>query len=64
MKKIFAHRQVDVLGHKFAISLPMQFAAFAAILFVVIYAVGMTTYPPIHDSFHALRHSFGIFPCH
>ena len=31
-----------------------------AILYLLLFA----TYPPIHDVFHAFRHSLAIIPCH
>lgn len=64
MKPIFANQSVDVLGHKFEISLSTQFAAFTAIIFVLTYAVLLGGYPPFHDPFHAFRHSFGLIACH
>jgi hypothetical protein len=64
MKPLFANREVDVLGHKFELSLSVQFALFAGLLMVLIYAVFLGGYPPLHDPFHEFRHSFGIIACH
>ena len=35
-----------------------------AILGIVLHAVLFTTYAPVHDAFHELRHSLMIIPCH
>jgi len=35
-----------------------------AIVAVVLYAVLFTTYPPVHDYFHNIRHSLMAIPCH
>lgn len=35
-----------------------------AITAVVLHAVLFTTYPPVHDYFHELRHSLMAIPCH
>ncbi len=64
MKRIFSHRQADLFGHKFEISLPVQFALFTGLLMVAVYAVLLGGYPPLHDPFHEFRHSFGIIACH
>lgn len=31
---------------------------------IVLYAVLFTTYPPVHDYFHELRHGLMMIPCH
>jgi hypothetical protein len=31
---------------------------------MVLYTVLFTTYPPVHDFFHELRHSLMAIPCH
>ncbi len=31
---------------------------------VVIWAVFFSTYPPVHDLFHELRHSLYVIACH
>lgn len=64
MKPLLAHRHVDVLGHKFELSLSTQFALLSGLVVVALYAVLFTTYPAVHDFFHETRHSFGIIPCH
>lgn len=35
-----------------------------AIFGVVLHAMLFTTYPPVHDYFHALRHNLMAIPCH
>lgn len=31
---------------------------------IVLYAVLFTTYPPVHDYFHEMRHGLMMIPCH
>jgi hypothetical protein len=31
---------------------------------LVLYTVLFTTYPPVHDFFHEIRHSLLLIPCH
>lgn len=31
---------------------------------IVLYTVLFTTYSPVHDYFHQLRHSLMVIPCH
>lgn len=38
----------------------MFFILTAVLLFTLLF----TTYPPIHDYFHGLRHAIMIVPCH
>ena len=35
-----------------------------AIVGIVLYTVLFTTYPPVHDYFHELRHGLMVVPCH
>jgi cobalt transporter subunit CbtB len=35
-----------------------------ALAAVVLWAVFLSNYPPIHDAFHELRHSMYVIPCH
>lgn len=37
---------------------------FLSIVGVVLYAVLFTTYPPVHDYFHEIRHGLMMIPCH
>ena len=37
---------------------------FLAIVGVVLYAVFFSTYAPVHDYFHGIRHGLMIIPCH
>lgn len=39
-------------------------AILLAIVGVVLHAVLFTTYPPVHDYFHELRHNLMAIPCH
>jgi hypothetical protein len=52
-------------GHRtFHVNAYAQAALFLAIVGVVLYTVLFTTYKPVHDFFHSLRHSLVIVPCH
>jgi hypothetical protein len=35
-----------------------------AVVALVLWAVLFTNYPPLHDTFHELRHSLYVIPCH
>lgn len=37
---------------------------FFSLTAVVLFTVLFTTYPPVHDFFHGLRHALMIIPCH
>lgn len=39
-------------------------AVLLAITGIVLYTVLFTTYPPVHDYFHELRHGLMVVPCH
>lgn len=47
-----------------ALSMTVQLALVLIMVGVVLYAVLFTTYPPVHDFFHELRHSMLLIPCH
>jgi cobalt transporter subunit CbtB len=42
----------------------VQMAIVLALAAVVLWAVFLSNYPPIHDAFHELRHSMYVIPCH
>lgn len=31
---------------------------------IVLWAVFLANYPPVHDTFHELRHALYVIPCH
>lgn len=37
---------------------------FLGLLSVVLFTLLFTTYAPVHDFFHGLRHALMIIPCH
>ena len=39
-------------------------ALFLSLAGVILYLLLVATYPPIHDTFHDLRHALAIVPCH
>ncbi|GGE18479.1 hypothetical protein GCM10011571_20450 [Marinithermofilum abyssi] len=41
-----------------------QGSAFFLLLGILLYTFLFSTYPPIHDTVHELRHSLWIIPCH
>lgn len=41
-----------------------QVFVFFTLTSVVLFTLLFTTYPPIHDFFHGLRHALMIIPCH
>ncbi|SFS69290.1 CbtB domain-containing protein [Marininema halotolerans] len=42
----------------------VQSTAFFLLLGIFLYTFLFSTYPPIHDAVHELRHSLWIIPCH
>ncbi|MCL4302073.1 MAG: CbtB-domain containing protein [Anaerolineae bacterium] len=42
----------------------VQISVVLVVAAVVVWAVLFTSYPPLHDSFHELRHSLYVVPCH
>ncbi len=42
----------------------VQAAIVVVLVALVLWAVLFTNYPPLHDSFHQLRHALYIVPCH
>lgn len=41
-----------------------QITVFFSLTTVILFTTLMSTYPPIHDFFHGLRHALMIIPCH
>lgn len=41
-----------------------QVLIFFGLLSVVLFTLLFTTYAPVHDFFHGLRHALMIIPCH
>lgn len=46
------------------LSKPMQIALFMGLTSVTIWTVFFSTYPPVHDSTHAVRHHTAFVACH
>lgn len=42
----------------------VQLAIVVALMAVVLWAILFSNYPPLHDTFHELRHALYIVPCH
>lgn len=42
----------------------VQISVVLVVVAVVVWAVLFTSYPPLHDSFHELRHNLYVVPCH
>jgi len=42
----------------------LQLTIFLALVTVLLFMALFSTYPPIHDFFHGLRHALMIIPCH
>jgi cobalt transporter subunit CbtB len=57
------HKTAFSFGKMF-LSLPMQLVAVTALAGIVIYTLLFSTYPPVHDAVHDLRHSLMFIPCH
>ncbi|MFB6344268.1 MAG: CbtB-domain containing protein [bacterium] len=41
-----------------------QVLIFFGLLSVVLFTLLLTTYAPVHDFFHGIRHALMIVPCH
>ncbi|WP_460001588.1 CbtB domain-containing protein [Paradesulfitobacterium aromaticivorans] len=57
----------NVVSHKkfnLNLSLPVQLLSVLALTGLVLFTLLFSTYPPLHDSVHALRHALMIIPCH
>ena len=46
------------------LSKPMQIALFMGLTSLTIWTVFFSTYPPAHDSTHAMRHHTAFVACH
>ncbi len=55
----FTHRTIGV-----SFSVIAQISIVLFIVGMVLWAVLFTTYMPVHDFFHPLRHSLYVVPCH
>ena len=42
----------------------VQVTIVLAVVALVLWAVLFANYPPLHDTFHELRHSLYVIPCH
>lgn len=42
----------------------VQISVVLAVTALVVWAVLFSSYPPVHDYFHELRHSLYVVPCH
>ncbi|MDP9347844.1 MAG: CbtB-domain containing protein [Gemmatimonadota bacterium] len=52
------------VGRTLNFGLLAQGVAFVGIVAVVLYTAFFSTYPPVHDAMHTLRHSLYLIPCH
>lgn len=49
---------------KMFLSLPVQLTSVALLAGIVIYTMLFSTYGPMHDAVHELRHALMFIPCH
>ena len=49
---------------QFALSMPAQAMLYVALWSLIIWLVYFSTYPPVHDSVHSLRHHTLGVSCH
>ncbi|MBI3360148.1 MAG: CbtB-domain containing protein [Chloroflexi bacterium] len=47
-----------------ALSLTAQITLFLFLSMLVIWTLLFSSYPAVHDPFHALRHALYLIPCH
>ncbi|MCR9141832.1 MAG: CbtB-domain containing protein [bacterium] len=58
-----AKKHVRLL-HTLNLTVLSKAAILLTITGIVLYAVLFTTYPPVHDYFHEMRHGLMMIPCH
>jgi Probable cobalt transporter subunit (CbtB) len=46
------------------LSIPVQSALYLSLCGLTLWTVYFTTYPPIHDAVHSLRHHTALVSCH
>lgn len=46
------------------LSVPVQSTLYVSLCALILWTVYFTTYPPIHDQVHSLRHHTGLVSCH
>lgn len=46
------------------LNMVVQISIVLAVTALVVWAVLFSSYPPVHDYFHELRHSLYVVPCH
>ncbi len=46
------------------LSVPVQSALYLSLCGLTLWTVYFTTYPPIHDTVHSLRHHTALVSCH
>jgi hypothetical protein len=46
------------------LSVPVQSALYLSLCGLTLWTVYFTTYPPIHDAVHSLRHHTALVSCH
>ena len=46
------------------LSVPVQSALYLSLSGLTIWTIYFTTYPPIHDAVHSLRHHTALVSCH
>ncbi len=49
---------------RWALSLPVQATMYVTLCALVLWTIYFTTYPPIHDQVHSLRHHTLMVSCH
>ncbi len=49
---------------RFTLSTPVQATLYVSLCAVTLWTVYFTTYPPIHDGTHTLRHHTLLVSCH
>jgi cobalt transporter subunit CbtB len=62
-----SHKYEHAKRHNFKkmfLSLPIQLTAVAVLSGIVIYTLLFSSYAPVHDTLHELRHSLMFIPCH
>jgi Probable cobalt transporter subunit (CbtB) len=46
------------------LSIPVQSALYVSLCGLILWTIYFTTYPPIHDKVHSLRHHTALVSCH
>lgn len=54
----------DLQEKNIVVSYTAKLFLFFTLITVVLFTLLFTTYPPVHDFFHGVRHALMIIPCH